>query len=190
MDSPNSSSDQEKQGEQQPNELPILNDKGNNVDPSDHVPPLVSETVRLRILRLTIVASHSQHEEVTRHTLATEPFQPILKVLAGLERDDPKFAFPAARLVGLYRRLWESCVSKHIDVQKIEQSNEILKEAGTHLRKERDGLQLHHKKQVARLRFFEQALESSRERLISLLDDWNYPYSPNLAGLTDVAREE
>ncbi|CAP86914.1 hypothetical protein EN45_043900 [Penicillium chrysogenum] len=175
MDSPNSSSDQEKQGEQQPNELPILNDKGNNVDPSDHVPPL---------------PSHSQHEVVTRHTLATEPFQPILKVLADLERDDPKFAFPAARLVGLYRRLWESCVSKHIDVQKIEQSNEILKEAGTHLRKERDGLQLHHKKQVARLRFFEQALESSRERLISLLDDWNYPYSPNLAGLTDVAREE
>jgi hypothetical protein len=56
MDSPNSSSDQEKQGEQQPNELPILNDKGNNVDPSDHVPPLVSETIRLRILRLTIVA--------------------------------------------------------------------------------------------------------------------------------------
>jgi hypothetical protein len=33
--------------------------------------------------------------------------------------------------------LWESCVSKHIDVQKIEQSNEILKEAGTYMRKER-----------------------------------------------------
>jgi hypothetical protein len=111
-------------------------------------------------------------------------------VLADLECDDPKFAFPAARLVGLYRRLWESCVSKHIDVQKIEQSNGILKEAGTHLRKERDGLQLRHDKQLARLRFFEHALESSRERLINLLDDWNYSYSPNLAGLTDVAREE
>jgi hypothetical protein len=81
-------------------------------------------------------------------------------------------------------------VSKHIDVQRIDQSNEILKEAGTYLRKERDGLQLHHEKQLARLRFFGQALESSRERLISLLDDWNYPYSPNLAGLSDVAREE
>ncbi|CAG8138369.1 unnamed protein product [Penicillium nalgiovense] len=175
MDSPNSSPDQEKQGEQQPNELPIFNDKDNNVEPSDHVPPLTSP---------------SQHEEVTRHALATEPFQPTLTVLADLERDDPKFAFPAARLVGLYRRLWESCVSKHIDVQKIDQSNEILKEAGTYLRKERDSLQLHHEKQLARLRFFGQALESSRERLISLLDDWNYPYSPNLAGLTDVAREE
>ncbi|CAG8117504.1 unnamed protein product, partial [Penicillium nalgiovense] len=57
----------------------------------------------------------SQQEAGTRHTLAIDPFQPILKVLADLERDDPKFAFPASRLVGLYRCLWESCVSKHID---------------------------------------------------------------------------
>jgi hypothetical protein len=42
------------------------------------------------------------------------PSQPILKVLADLKRDDPKFAFPAARLVGLYRRLWESCVSAKV----------------------------------------------------------------------------
>ncbi|CDM32609.1 unnamed protein product [Penicillium roqueforti FM164] len=97
--------------------------------------------------------------EVIRYALATEPFQPILKVLADLERDDPKFLFPAARLVGFYRRLWESCVSKHIDLQKIEQSNEILKEAGMYLRKERDGLQLYHN-------------------------------NPNLAGFTDVVREE
>ena len=122
--------------------------------------------------------------------MATEPFQPILKVLADLERDDLKFTFPAARLIGLYRRLWGSCVSKHINVQKLDQSNQNLKEAGTYLRKERDGLQLHHEKQLARLRFFGKALESSRERLTSLLDDWNYPYSPNLAGLSDVAREE
>jgi hypothetical protein len=33
-----------------------------------------------------------------------------------------------------------------------------LKEAGTYMRKERDGLQLRHDKQLARLRFFEQAL--------------------------------
>ncbi|CAP78975.1 hypothetical protein PCH_Pc03g00130 [Penicillium rubens Wisconsin 54-1255] len=148
MDSPNSWPDQEKQGEQQPNEFPILNDNDHDLESSDHVPPLPSPL---------------QHEEVTRHTLATEPFQPILKVLADLERDNPKFALPAARLVGLYRRLWESCVSKYIDVQKIDQSNEILKEAG---------------------------MESSRVRLTSLLDDWNYPYCPNLAGLTDVARED
>ena len=61
-------------------------------------------------------------------------------MLADLERDDPKFAFPAARLVGLYRCLWESYVSKHNDGEKLEQRNLALKEAGTYLRKERDGL--------------------------------------------------
>ena len=68
--------------------------------------------------------SPSQEEAVTWYTLATEPFQPLLKVLAELERDDPKFAFPAARLIGLYRRLWESCVSKHIGQKPIDHSVE------------------------------------------------------------------
>jgi hypothetical protein len=80
-------------------------------------------------------------------------------------------------------------VSKHIDIQKLEQSNQILKEDGTHLRKERDGLQLRHDMQLSRLRYFEQALESSRERLTSVLDDWNHPSRLNLAGLLDSARE-
>jgi hypothetical protein len=88
-----------------------------------------------------------------------------------------------------FHLLWKSCVSKHIDGQKLQQSNQILKEARTHLRKERVGLQPHHEKQLARLRFFEQALESSRERLISLLDGWNHPSRLNLAGLPDMARE-
>jgi hypothetical protein len=135
-------------------------------------------------------SSPSQQEAETRHTLATEPFQPILKVLADLERDDPKFGFPAARLLGLYRRLWESCVSKHIDGQKLEQDNLVLKEAGAHLGKERDILQVRHDKQLSRLRVFEQALESSRERLISVLDDWNYPSRLNFTGFLENEREE
>ncbi|KAJ5384218.1 hypothetical protein N7517_002129 [Penicillium concentricum] len=120
-----------------------------------------------------------------KHTLATEPFQPILKVLADLERDD----LPAARLVGLYRRLWESCVSKHIDGEKLEQNNQKLKETSMKLSNERDGLQLLHDKQLPRLLYIEEVLEASRERLISLLDDWNHPFRPNLTGLPDVERE-
>ena len=111
-------------------------------------------------------------------------------MLADLESDDPKFAFPAARLVGLYRRLWESCVSKHIDSQKLEQDNFVLKEAGAHLRKKRDGFQARHDKQLSRLRFFEQALELSRERLASVLDDWNHPSRLKLAEFLDNARGE
>ena len=111
-------------------------------------------------------------------------------MLADLERDDPKFAFPAGRIVGLYRRLWESCVSKHIDGQDLEQRNQILKEASRHLTKERDGLQLRHDKQLSRLRFFEQALESSQGRLTRVLDDWDHPCRLNLPGFLDSAREE
>ncbi|KAI1828914.1 hypothetical protein DTO027I6_10171 [Penicillium roqueforti] len=160
-----------------------------NLESSDHAPPLVSETLRLRILWLTIVALPFATRRRNKHTLATEPFQAALKVLANLERDDPKFAFPAARLVGLYRRLWGSCVSGHVDGQKLQQSNQTLKEAGASLRKERDGLQLYYEKQLARLRFFEQALESSRERLTRVLDGWNHPSRLNLTETPDIAKQ-
>ncbi|CAG8125826.1 unnamed protein product [Penicillium nalgiovense] len=168
MDAPNSSPHQEKEGDQQPSELPIRDEKDKSQENSDHVPL----------------------EAGTRNTLAAEPFQPILKVLGALESDDPKFAFPAARLVGLYRRLWESCVSKHIDGENLEQGNLVLKEAGTHLRKKRDGFQVRHDKQVYQLCFFEQALESSRERLVSVFDDWNHPSRLNMAEFSDNARGE
>ncbi|CAG7983673.1 unnamed protein product [Penicillium salamii] len=173
MDAPNSAPHQEKEGDQPPSELPILGDEDKSQESSDNVP----------------LPSPLQQEVETRHILATEPLQPILKVLADLERDDPKFAFPAVRFVGLYRRLWESCVSKHIDGEKLEQDNLVLKETGTHPRKERDGLQVRHDKQLSRLRFFEQALELSREKLISVLDDWNHFSSLNFAGLFDEERQ-
>ena len=80
-------------------------------------------------------------------------------------------------------------MAKHIDGQKLEQSNRTLKEASRHLTKERDGLQLRHDKQLSRLRFFEQALESSRDRLTRVLDDWNHPCRLNLPGFLDMARE-
>ncbi|CAG8080930.1 unnamed protein product [Penicillium salamii] len=168
-----SSKDQEIGGDQLPSELPTLSEKDKSQESFDHIP----------------LPTPSQQEADTRHTLATEPFQPILKVLADLESDDPNFAFPSARLVGLYRRLWELCVSKHINGQKLEQHNLVLKEAGAHLRKERDGLQVRHDKHLSRLHFFEQALNSSRERLTSVLDDWNHPSRLNLAGSLNDARE-
>lgn len=65
-------------------------------------------------------------------------------------------------------------MSKHINGQRLEQENLLLEEAGAHLRKKRDGLKLRHDKQLARLRFLEQALDSSRERLVSVLNAWTY----------------
>jgi hypothetical protein len=190
MDVQRSLPDPEIEEDQQPSEMPNLGEKDNSQETSDHVPPLVSETIRLQIFWLTIAALPFAAGSRNKTHPATEPFQPILKVLADLESDDPKFAFPAARLVGLYRRLWESCVSKHIDGQKLVQGNLVLKEAGAHLRKERDGLEVRHDKQLYRLCFFEQALELSRERLVSVLDDWNHLSKLDLAVLPDNARGE
>ncbi|KAJ6103828.1 hypothetical protein N7486_004050 [Penicillium sp. IBT 16267x] len=44
-------------------------------------------------------------EATPKDALSTEPFQTVLEALADLERDDPKLAFQASRLVGIYRRL-------------------------------------------------------------------------------------
>jgi hypothetical protein len=186
--SPNSSPDQKNETEQQPRELSTLSEIDKSQGNSHHVPPLVSETIRLQIFRLTIAVLPFTAGSRNKGTLATVPFQRILKRLADIERDDPKFAFPAARLDGLYRRLWEPCVSKHIYGERLEQSIQIFNETDTHLRKEMDCLQLRHDRQLSRLRFFEQALEYSRERRTSMLDDWNYPSRLNLTGLPDGAR--
>lgn len=51
----------------------------------------------------------------------------------------------------------DSSLDMHIDGEKLEQNNLTLKQAGTHLRKEKDGFQLRHDEQLSRLRLFEQA---------------------------------
>lgn len=43
-----------KEGYQQPGELPILSDKDNSQETSDHVPSLVSKRIQLQMLSLTI----------------------------------------------------------------------------------------------------------------------------------------
>ncbi|KAJ5300120.1 hypothetical protein N7508_007363 [Penicillium antarcticum] len=42
MDTPNSTPDQGKEGEQQPSALPIISEKENSREASDHVSPLLS----------------------------------------------------------------------------------------------------------------------------------------------------
>ena len=56
MDAPNSTPDQEKKGEQQPTALPIVSEKENSQEASDHVPPLVSKAAQLPMLLLTVAA--------------------------------------------------------------------------------------------------------------------------------------
>jgi hypothetical protein len=100
-------------------------------------------------------------------------FEPAMEVIARLEREDPKFAFQAARVVGLYQRLWEPCTSKYIEGSKLAKANLGLRETHRHLTDERNKMPLRHDDQIARLQFFDQALESSRLRLSDILKDWD-----------------
>ena len=105
--------------------------------------------------------------------MTDQPFELAMEALARLEREDPKLAFQAARIVGLYRRLWESCTSKHIEGSKLAKANHGLRETNRHLTDERNKMQSRHDDQIARLQFFDQALESSRIRLSDILKDWD-----------------
>lgn len=96
-----------------------------------------------------------------------------MEALARLEREDPKLAFQAARLVGLYRRLWESCIAKHMEGKKLAKANDGLRETQQKLVNEKNKMQSSHDDQLARLHFFDQALESSRLRLTEILKEWN-----------------
>ncbi|KAJ5569052.1 hypothetical protein N7450_011538 [Penicillium hetheringtonii] len=121
---------------------------------------------------------------------ATEPFQPIFKMLAELEQDDPKVAFQAARILGLFRRLWESCISKHRGNERLEQTNNGLKEENVRLKNEKSRLQGYHEEQRARFDHLNHVLESSRAQLLKIRDDWERCPRSQVVGLMDCDREE
>jgi hypothetical protein len=96
-----------------------------------------------------------------------------MEALARLEREDPKLAFQAARIVGLYRRLWESCMEKDTKGKKLAKANDGQRENQQKLMNEKNRMQSSHDDQLARLHFLDQALESSRLRLTEILKEWN-----------------
>jgi hypothetical protein len=96
-----------------------------------------------------------------------------MEALARLEREDPKLAFQAARIVGLYRRLWESCMAKDTEGKKLAKANAGQRENQQKLMNEKNRMQSSHDDQLSRLHFLDQALESSRLRLTEILKEWN-----------------
>ncbi|KAJ5775810.1 uncharacterized protein N7511_000821 [Penicillium nucicola] len=113
------------------------------------------------------------NHSIEKQTLTVEPFRPILDVLKQIEEEDSELACRAARLVAYVRSLWDSCVSKHTDVQQLEEENEKLRTGNIQLCN--DGNQLKHcqDEQVARLHAIDDALDEVRGRLIGVLKVWN-----------------
>lgn len=150
-----------------------------NGQPSEGAPPdssLVStcmlwqEFCRKRFyweLQLDALQSNDQY------TLVTRPFQLVLDTLDKLEHNDPKLAFQAARLVGLFRRLWESCVTKHIDAQALENTNQAFRVDNMKLRQEEAHLEKREEDQATRLAYFQESMDHAREQISDALGKWN-----------------
>ncbi|CAG7938906.1 unnamed protein product [Penicillium nalgiovense] len=167
MDAPQQLPDQDRV-DRQPSKMPTENDEAYPQAVSDPQPPL--------------------QEAILKKHPAVEQFQPILEILADLDRDDPKLAFQAARPVGLFRRLWAPCEPKHSESEIPDENGRAPKEATAKLSNGRDGFQLRPDEQLSRLVSLEQALEQTQERLISVLKDWNQSPRGDLAMLMDIER--
>lgn len=101
------------------------------------------------------------------------PFERIQNLLAEIYRDDPKLAFQAARLVGLYRRLWEPCTSKHARAEQLGHEAKSLKEASVLTNAEKDELEVRLVQPRVKLHAFDQALNSTRKQIINIMKEWD-----------------
>ena len=105
-------------------------------------------------------------------TLVKQPFEALQATLTDLEINDPKLAFQAARIVGLFRRLWESCVSKQAREMQLTRENHSVQEAIGQLETEKDDLCLRFKELKVKLDAFNSAWESSKQRAMDIMDTW------------------
>lgn len=112
-----------------------------------------------------------------------------MEVLQRLERDDPKLAAQGARLLSIYRRVWESCRVKRADIQRLETANQELRNSNIQLCQEDHRLRLQQDEQLAQLHTFDQSLDSSRRRLLDILSEWNGRPVGHIANLPGAPEE-
>ncbi|KAG2026557.1 hypothetical protein GB937_001338 [Aspergillus fischeri] len=96
--------------------------------PSTRSEPLAKEEKAHAVSLITLVAT------------TTEPFRPLIRELQRLDDQNPVLAEQAARLVALYRRLWELYVAKHADSSRLERENHQLQVAHSRLTDEKNHL--------------------------------------------------
>ncbi|KAJ5117631.1 hypothetical protein N7448_011263 [Penicillium atrosanguineum] len=117
---------------------------------------------------------------------AADPFRPVLEALQRLEQEDPQLASQGARLLGLFRRMWESCAAKHFDSQRLEDMNQDLRAMNANICREGDHLKHRQDEQLARFYDFEESLDQTRQDILDILKDWDSCTVAHLAVLTNA----
>ncbi|KAF3004646.1 hypothetical protein E8E15_000220 [Penicillium rubens] len=117
--------------------------------------------------------------------LAADPFEPVLEALQRLEQEDPKLAFQSARLLSLFRRVWQSYLSKRAEIQRLEDANDLLRADNTQHSDEAEHLKHQQSDQLVQLHALESALEKTRQNLLGVLEDWNSCAAADSAVVSD-----
>ncbi|KAJ0380028.1 hypothetical protein COL922a_014018 [Colletotrichum nupharicola] len=106
---------------------------------------------------------------------AAESFRPLARELERLDEKDPILAAQAARLVALYRRLWESYVAKNADSQRLDKENQRLKNAHASLSEDKRQAEGRSLEYDVLLSYYKEAHQKIEEGIIGVLEDWKEP---------------
>ncbi|KAL3468814.1 hypothetical protein BJX99DRAFT_265790 [Aspergillus californicus] len=106
---------------------------------------------------------------------AAESFRPLARELERLDEKDPILAAQAARLVALYRRLWESYVAKNAESQRLDKENQQLKNANARLSEENGQAECCSVDYDVLLSYYKEAHQKIEEGIIGVLEDWKEP---------------
>ncbi|KAL3251113.1 hypothetical protein ABHI18_010814 [Aspergillus niger] len=122
-------------------------------------PPLPRETL-------------SKDEKVASIGLAAEAFRPLMRELQQLDDQNPVLAEQAARLVALFRRLWESYVAQHAESSRLEKEISQMQIAHACLVDENTQLNRRCQNEEARLCHFRAAIQKLRKGVIDVFEKW------------------
>ncbi|KAJ1713249.1 hypothetical protein NYO67_4610 [Aspergillus flavus] len=115
----------------------------------------------------------STHDE--KMASAAESFRPLTRELERLDEKDPILAAQAARLVALYRRLWESYVAKNAESQRLDKENQQLKNANASLSEEKKQAECRSLEYDVLLSYYKEAHQKIEEGIIGVLENWKEP---------------
>ncbi len=99
----------------------------------------------------------------------------MARELERLDEKDPILAAQAARLVALYRRLWESYVAKNAESQRLDKENQQLKNANASLSEEKRRAECRSLEYDVLVSYYKEAHQKIEDGIIGVLENWKEP---------------